>query len=130
MQHIWKEVKKMYNNDYIMRMIEDLSAFLANVVFHKDAAAIEIFDEQGNISESNLLHVQMLVMIGEGRLNEAENLLFEKIEAHPNPAYLQVALDFYTNLDNLSDETLNNAGFPRVEIVEGLGDIKKIYQAM
>lgn len=120
----------MYNNDYIMRMIEDMSAFLANVIFHKDAASIEIFDEQGNISESNLLHVQLLAMIGEGRLNEAENLLFEKIEVHPNPAYLQVALDFYTSLDNLTDETLNNAGFPRAEIVEGLGDIKKIYEAM
>lgn len=69
-------------------------------------------------------------LIGEGRLNEAENLLFEKIEAQPNPAYLQVAIDFYTSLDNLSDETLNNAGFPRDEIVEGLGDIKKIYEAI
>lgn len=45
-------------------------------------------------------------------------------------AFLPVALDFYTCLDNLSDETLNNAGFPRAEIVEGLGEIKKIYEAM
>lgn len=120
----------MYNNDYIMRMIEDMSAFLANVIFQKDVASIDIFDEQGNLSESNFLHVQLLNMIAEGRLNEAENLLFEKIEAHPNPAFLPVALDFYTCLDNLSDEALNNAGFPRAEIVEGLGEIKKIYEAM
>lgn len=117
----------MYNNDYIMRMIEDLSTFLANVVFQKDAAAVEMFNEQGNISASNLLHLQLLAMIGEGQLNEAENLLFEKIEAHPNQAYLQVALDFYVNLDNLSDAALTRAGFPRTEIVEGLADIKKLY---
>lgn len=120
----------MYNNDYIMRMIEDLSTFLANVVFQKDAVAVEIFDEQGNISTSNLLHLQLLAMIGEGQLNEAENLLFEKIETHPNQAYLQVALDFYANLDNLSDAALTSAGFPRTEIVEGLADIKKIYQTI
>jgi|GEM_PF-169590 len=110
----------MYNNDYIMRMIEDLSTFLANVVFQKDLASVDIFDEQGNITASNLLHLQLVTMIDQGRINEAENLLFEKVSAHPNPVYLQVALDFYASLDKLSDAVLNQAGFPRSEIVEGL----------
>lgn len=119
----------MYNNDYIMRMIEDLSAFLANVIFQKDVAAIDIFDEQGNFSQSNYLHVQLLNMIGEGRINEAENLLFEKIAANPTEAYLKVGIDFYQNLERLSDATLNNCGFSRDEIVEGLNDLKKIVTA-
>jgi len=119
----------MYTNDYIVRMIEDMSAFLAHVIFQKEAAVIEIVDEQGNISESGLLQLQLVSMIGEGRLNEAENLLFEKIAAAPNQAYLKVALDFYANLDSLNDESLNRAGFTRAEIVEGLADIQKIYQA-
>lgn len=118
----------MYTNDYIVRMIEDMSAFLAHVIFQKEAAAIEIVDEQGNISESGLLQLQLLSMIGEGRLNEAENRLFEKIAAAPDPAYLKVALDFYANLDSLNDESLYRAGFTRAEIVEGLADIQKIYQ--
>ncbi len=118
----------MYNNDYIMRMIEDLSAFLANVVFHKDAAAVEIFDEQGNLSASGLLQLQLLTLIGEGRLNDAENLLFEKIAAQPDPADLPVARDFYARLDALSDEALTDAGFSRAEIGEGRDDIKKLYQ--
>ena len=70
--------EKMYTNDYIVRMIEDMSAFLAHVIFQKEAAVIEIVVEQGNISESGLLQLQLLSMIGEGRLNDAENLLFEK----------------------------------------------------
>jgi hypothetical protein len=86
-----------------MRMIEDMSAFLANVVFHKEAATIELFDEQGNISESGLLHLQLVSLIGEGRINEAENLLFEKVEVDPSQEYLNVALDFYASLDGLSD---------------------------
>jgi len=45
----------------------------------------------------------------------------------PNRAYLQVALDFYANFDNLIDAALTSADFPRTEIVEGLADIKKIY---
>lgn len=119
----------MYNNDYIMRMIEDLSAFLANVIFQKDVAAIDIFDEQGNFSQSNFLHVQLLNMIGEGRINEAENLLFEKIAANLTEAYLKIGIDFYQNLERLSDATLNNCGFSQDEIVEGLNDLKRIVTA-
>lgn len=118
----------MYQNDYIMRMIEDMSAFLANVVFHKNAAAIEIFDEQGNVLESGLLQLQLHALIGEGRLNDAENLLFEKIAARPDPAYLPVARDFYAQLDNLSDFALERAGFSRDEIREGLEEIERLYQ--
>lgn len=118
----------MYNNDYIMRMIEDMSAFLANVVFHKNAAAIEIFDEQGNLSASGLLQLQLLALIGEGRLNDAENLLFEKIAARPDPAYLPVARYFYTQLETLNDEALTEAGFSRDEIREGCEDIERLYQ--
>jgi hypothetical protein len=118
----------MYTNDYIVRMIEDMSAFLAHVIFQKEAAAIEIVDEQGNISESGLLQLQLLSMIGEGRLNEAENRLFEKIAAAPDPAYLPVARDFYTQLETLSDEVLIDAGFSRDEIREGREDIERLYQ--
>lgn len=118
----------MYQNDYIMRMIEDMSAFLANVVFHKNAAAIEIFDEQGNVLESGLLELQLHALIGEGRLNDAENLLFEKIAARPDPAYLPVARDFYAQLYNLSDFALERAGFSRDEIREGREDLDRIYQ--
>lgn len=120
----------MYNNDYIMRMIEDMSTFFAKVIFQKDVAAIDLFDEQGNISESNFLYVQLLTMVGEGRLNEAENLLFEKIAAHPSEAYLKVGLDFYKTLEQLSDVTLINAGFSRAEIGDGLRDLKKIVEGL
>lgn len=123
-----KEEKNLFNNDYIMRAIEDLSCFLAHVIFQKDVAAIQLQDEEGNFSESKFLHFQLLTMIGEGRLNDAENLLFEKIACHPNEDYFKVALDFYASLDDLSDATLNNCGFPRPEILEGLSDLKKIYE--
>jgi hypothetical protein len=89
---------------------------------------IVIFDGRGNLSASGLLQLQLLTLIGEGRLNDAENLLLEKITAQPDPAYLPVALDFYTQLDNLSDAALTSANFSRAEIGEGLANLKKLYQ--
>lgn len=115
-----------------IKQTPDLSAnvrFLIseNVVFEKNTATIELFDEQGNLSASGLLQLQLLTMIGEGRLNEVENLLFEKMTAQPDPAHLQVALDFYAQLAQLSDAALNSANFSRAEIGEGLADLKKLY---
>ena len=123
-----RKKNKMCNNDYIMRMIEEMSAFLAYVVFHKDAATIEIFDEQGNLSASGLLQLKLLTLIGEGRINEAENLLFEQVTAQPDRAHLQAAHAFYAQLDSLSDAALTAANFSRAEIDQGRADLKKLYQ--
>lgn len=118
----------MFNNDYIMRAIEDLSYMLAKVIFNKDVTANEIIDEQGNFSESNFLYHQLLKKVDEGKINEAENLLFESIENNPSSEYLKVAIDFYVGLEKLSDETLNSNSFPREEILEGLLCINRIYK--
>ncbi|MBC3887833.1 hypothetical protein GH810_05870 [Acetobacterium paludosum] len=119
----------MYNDDYIMRLIDELSGFLANVIFNKEVSPIQLEDDQGNFSESKFLHYQLLTMVGEGQINEAENLLFEKVQLNPTAEYLKAGIDFYSILDTLSDNTLNDCRFSRVEIGEGLSDLKKIYTA-
>jgi len=119
----------VFNNDYIMRAIEDLSYMLAKVMFNNDVTANEIIDEQGNFSESNFLYHQLLEMVGKGKINEDENLHFERIDLNPSPEYLKVALDFYSNLENLSDAYLNSCRFPREEILDGLNSINLTYKA-
>jgi predicted DNA-binding ArsR family transcriptional regulator len=116
----------MFNKDYIMREIENLSRFLATVIFQKRTSAVEIIDEQGNISESGLLYHRLKALINENKINEAENLLFAEFEQDPNEHNLEVAIQFYKTLQELSDETLENANFSREEIIEGVESIKKI----
>jgi len=119
----------VFNNDYIMRAIEDLSYMLAKVIFNKDVTANEIIDEQGNFSESNFLYHQLLKKVDEGKINEAENLLFESVGNNPSPEYLKVAIDFYTGLEKLSDAYLISCEFPREEILDGLNSINAIYKS-
>lgn len=95
----------MFQNDYFMRQIEMLGRFLAKLIFNKETTVYEvIIDEEGNITPAGLLYLELNTMIKEGRINEAENLLFDRIEATYDNEYLEIAIDFYSQVNNLTDE--------------------------
>ena len=100
----------MAANDYLMRQIEDMARFLGKVLFVKTEETIPLFDEQGNVLESGLLYKRLCSMLEEGDANSAENLLFDEVEAHPDPAYLQAA------------------DFSRQEVLDGLAAVKELYE--
>ena len=104
----------MAANDYLMRQIEDMARFLGKVLFVKTEETIPLFDEQGNVLESGLLYKRLCAMLEEGDANSAENLLFDEVEAHPDPAYLQAALEA--------------ADFSRQEVLDGLAAVKELYE--
>ncbi|OQB24501.1 MAG: hypothetical protein BWY11_01121 [Firmicutes bacterium ADurb.Bin182] len=117
----------MFNKDYILREIENLSRFLGTVIFQKRTSAVEIVDEQGNISESGLLYHRLKTLIRQNKINEAENLLFTEFEQDPNEHNLEAAIQFYSELQELSDDALKNVNFSREEIIEGIESIRKIF---
>ena len=118
----------MFQNDYFMRQIEMLGRFLAKLIFNKDTTVYEvIIDEEGNITPAGLLYLELNTMIKEGRINEAENLLFDRIEATYDNEYLEIAIDFYSQVNNLTDEFLEEHDFSREEAMEGLSKVKHLY---
>lgn len=46
----------------------------------------------------------------------------------PTAEYLKVAIDFYSELNKLSDAYLTDCGFDRGEILDGLKAINMIYK--
>ena len=118
----------MFQNDYFMRQIEMLGRFLAKLIFNKETTVYEvIIDEEGNITPAGLLYLELNTMIKEGRINEAENLLFDRIEATYDNEYLEIAIDFYSQVNNLTDEFLEEHDFSREEAMEGLSKVKQLY---
>jgi hypothetical protein len=65
-------------------------------------------------------------MIQERRINEAEDLLFDRLDPK-NQRYLELAVDFYSHLKALDTETLRESGFSRSEIEDGLKDVAQKY---
>lgn len=118
----------MFQNDYIMRQVEMLGRFLAKMIFNKETTVYEvIIDEEGNITEAGLLYLDLKTMIKEGKINEAENFLFDRIETTYDKEYLEIAIDFYSQLNNLPDEFLEEHDFSREEVMEGLSRVKQLY---
>lgn len=71
-----------------MREIDNLSRAIARFVFQKETGNSEIdviVDEQGNVSDSGLLYYRLKMMVKDGAINEAENLLFEEVESNISP---------------------------------------------
>ncbi|MCR2042691.1 DUF6483 family protein [Anaerosalibacter massiliensis] len=86
----------MYQQDYIMRLIKEIINFLAKIFLHiedKDEVYYDLLYENEN-SQTDYLHKELLKLIELGKINEAENLLFEKLDMS-NKKHIELALDFY-----------------------------------
>lgn len=114
----------MYEQDYIMRMINNLVRVLSKVIFNRDVPVYEISHE-GEYEQSDDLHKNLLALLSAGKINEAEDMLFEDFNPR-NKKHLMLALDFYRRLNDLDDEYLKENNFSREEIEEGLRDIAEI----
>lgn len=113
----------MFEQDYMMRMIKNWGSFLAKVILNKDSVIYELPDKE-NHTQTDYLHKQLLNLINQGKINEAENLLYEELDCK-NKRYAELALDFYERLNNLDDEFLEKYNFPKEKIGLGLKAIAK-----
>lgn len=114
----------MYEQDYIMRMISNLIRVLSKVIFNRDIPVYEI-SQEGEYEQSDDLHKNLLALLSSGKINEAEDMLFEDFNSQNN-RHMMVALDFYRRLNDFHDEYLKESNFSREEIEEGLRDIAKM----
>ena len=116
----------MFQQDFIMREVELISRFLAKTLLGKD---LEQEDEEVPFEylSENYLPYRLRKLVGEGKINEVENELFELIESEPKVEYLAAAFEFYRTLSELDPRYLKQCGFSEDEILEGLSDIKRIY---
>ena len=114
-----------------MTQIEVIARTLAKLLFDKNTTEYKIKD-YSNFTDTDILHTRLLKLIDAKNFNEAENILFDKIdeELEENPdgrEYLEVAVDFYSRLNDLSSRVLDDCGFEREEIDEGLREVAEMY---
>jgi len=112
----------MFQEDWAMRQIRYAIQFIARLLFNRDIVSYEIRDIY-NQTETDMLYIHLNTMIDEGRINEAENMLFDMLDNN-DTNNLILALDFYSRLNDMSDEELEAREFSREEIESGLNDIK------
>lgn len=115
----------IYERDWFMRQLQILIHVLAKTMLGKDFIdfSIENYDQ---LTPADKLHQELLRLLGEGEINEAENHLFAALESGL-PGSLEVALDFYNRISLLPEEYLVAHDFSMEEALEGLRDVQKLY---
>ena len=116
-----------YEKDYIMRLIHGISRVLARMIFGED---IERDDELIAIMENGVRENNDYLrnLVDNGRINDAEDRLFELIEntAWDDRQKAALAIAFYDYVNEKDDEFLAAADFSRDEVAEGLVEALKI----
>ncbi len=111
-------------NDWVMQQIEMITRFVTQIVFHKNDSQSEFWYEIENtdmLSEIDKLHLELTRLIKEGRICEAEDMLFDHMVF--DDKYVELATDFYKRLNTMSNEELEQYNFSRDEVYDGYIDI-------
>ena len=83
----------MYEQDYIMRLIQEMVRVILKLLFNIDteSPSAELIED----AEEKQTLESLLDMVDEGRINEAENSLYDSIE-NMNKSDMEMALLFYS----------------------------------
>lgn len=111
----------IHKNDFVMRQIRDMVRMLAKIVLGRDTIEYED-NEDMKFSEMSHIYTDLIRMVDEGKINEAENLLFDEINKDQNKSF-EMALRFYDYLNSLSDVYLEENNYSREEVKEGVQNL-------
>lgn len=109
--------------DWILKQIDMLIQFVARLVFLKDNLTYGINDKT-NLSHTDLIHEKLKLLLSNGKIGEAEDVLFDNISENSIDS-LELSLDFYQRLNSLTDKYLEENDFSRKEVEDGLRDVLK-----
>lgn len=110
----------MVTEDWLMRQVDAMARSIAMLVFHKqETAYVPSGDET-----ADGLHEALMARLEAGDLGGGEDLLFKAAESG-SLGCLEAGVDFYARLNELTDAQLEEAGFDRDEIHQGLEDLSR-----
>ena len=114
----------MFEQDYVMRLIKEMVRAILKLLFNidTDSPSAELLEDA---KEQQTLD-GLLDMVDNGFINEAENKIYEIME-EGKKTDLEMALLFYSYLNDKSDEFLEAHNYSRDEIKAGLKDITVRY---
>lgn len=111
--------------DYILRMVKDLVKSIAHIVLGKSEMEYEL-PEKDEYSRVDYLYVRLLELVNQGKINDAEDMLFDEINTSDMKQF-EMAMSFYLYLNDFGDDYLESNDYSRDEISEGIKSICKEY---
>ena len=103
-----------------MRLVHEIARVLAKILFNIDSETVSE-ELENRIEETDVLE-QLLDMVDNGQINEAENKLYDMLDAE-TPNCIETAILFCSYLNEKSDEFLKENHYSRGEVKEGIEDV-------
>lgn len=110
----------MVQKDYISKTIKDMVQLLSKIVLQKNLPPIER-------DQTEFFRNEFITMAKEGKVNEAENLLYENLNVK-DLTYYERGLEFYSYLNELDEELLSKYDYTSEEILQGIKDLTEEFQ--
>jgi hypothetical protein len=107
--------------DYMMRIIKEMVKILCSLMLGKQYTSVEL-PEENRYEVSGRTLEEYERMIDQGLINEAENLLLEKIDYRQKEDVLAAAL-FYQYLDEKDEEFLIKHNYSKEEVLDGIQNV-------
>jgi hypothetical protein len=114
----------MFEQDFIMRLIEQMIRSIMKLIFKMEYKNIE--EVKFEDSETEAGYNILIQMADKGEINAAENKLYEDLDTD-NIECLKAGLLFYEHLNEFNLDTLKNYDFYKEEIKEGVARLLKRY---
>lgn len=115
----------MFEQDYIIRLIKEMIRAILKLILRIDTdnPIKDLLEDK----ESQDTLEKLLDMIDNGNINEAENQIYD-MTSDNNMTNLEVALIFYSYLNDKDDEFLQRNDFCRDEIKSGIKELLTRYE--
>lgn len=114
----------MQEEDYVMRVIHEMVATLLKLVFHIDLGKNEVSNFKDDVTAA--FYEKLLDLMEAGKINEAENIILDELDSG-NIEHYKMALMFYEYLNQKNTKYLEEHGFSKYEIIDGLKYVSAIY---
>ena len=115
----------MLQEDFILRQIREMIHAVMRMLFQVNAS--ELSPEVIEDASARTVLEELLALTDEGRIDEAENQLYE-MTCDGDRQNLEIGLLFYYNLNGKDDDFLEVHNFSREEIMTGIQDLADRYQ--
>lgn len=109
-----------FQDDWVMRQVDMIARFVSQLIFKKQEVTYQITDIN-NLTETDETYLELNELIEQKKLCEAEDKLFDNVQF--SDRYVELALDFYQKLNEMSDQQLEEADFGRDEVYDGFIEI-------
>ena len=118
-----------YEQDYIMRLIKQVIRALIGILLNKKTAMEYDMPVNRQQTSGEDFLARLFSLADAGKICEAENELSDVLESGSDLA-CKIALMFYDHLNEYPDSFLEEHGFSREEICQGVLDVAKCMGAL